>query len=151
MSDGLTTLRELAERQRDAARAQLMQAEAQSNRALAQLDQLRAYEADYRSRTPGAAGVAAPIELLRCHQGFMGRMDQALGQQREALRRADAELLRRRQLLHQAELKLASVERLIARREAERQRLAQRREQRQTDESALQRHRRHGSGFGGLS
>jgi flagellar FliJ protein len=150
MSDGLATLRELAERQRDAARAALMQAEAHSNRTLAQLDQLSAYEADYRNRAPGLAGVAAPIDLLRCHEGFMGRIDQALAQQREAVRRAKAELVHRRQSLRQAELKLASVRKLMERRQAERQRTESRREQRQTDEAALQRHRRTATGFGGL-
>jgi flagellar FliJ protein len=150
MSQGLDTLRELAGRQRDAARAALQQAEALSNRALAQLDQLRAYEADYRGRTPGLAGVAAPIELLRCHQGFMGRLDQALAQQHEALQRAEAELLRRRQRLQEAELRLASVEKLLQRRDAERGRQEAQREQRQADEAALQRHRRATTGFGGL-
>ena len=150
MSDGLGTMRELTERQRDAARAALMQAEAHSNRALAQLEQLRAFEADYRSRAPGLAGMAAPIELLRCHEGFMGRLDQALAQQREAVHRAECELVHRRQLLQQAELKLASVRKLIERRQAERHRTESRREQRQADEAALQRHRRAATGFGGL-
>jgi flagellar FliJ protein len=138
MTAGLDTLRELSERQRDTARARLMQAEAQSNRAMAQLEQLRAYEADYRARTPGSAGAAAPIELLRCHQGFMGRLEQALVQQQEAVRRAEAEL------------KLASVQKLLQRRQAEQGRAEARRDQRQADEAALQRHRRTTTGFGGL-
>jgi flagellar FliJ protein len=150
MSDGLGTMRELAERQRDAARAALMLAEAHSNRTLAKLEQLRAFEADYRSRAPGLAGMAAPIELLRCHEGFMGRLDQALAQQHEAVRRAERELVHRRQLLQQAELKLASVRKLIDRRQAERHRTESRREQRQADEAALQRHRLAATGFGGL-
>lgn len=151
MSDALQTMLELAERQRDTARAALMQAEGTSNRALAQLDQLVAYQADYRSRAPGTAGLAAPIELLRCHQGFMGRLDQAMVQQREAVKNAHAELLRRRQHLQQAELKVASVRKLIERRQAERQRVDARREQQRSDESALQRHRRGTTGYGGLN
>ena len=150
MSAALHTLLELAERERDAALAALMQAENLGNRALAQLEQLRAYEADYRARTPGSAGQAAPIELLRCHQGFMGRLEQALAQQQEAVRRAEAELRRRREVLQQAELKLASVQKLLQRRLAERGRAEARRDQRQTDEAALQRHRRATTGFGGL-
>lgn len=146
MSDSLATMLELAARQRDTARAALMQAEGASNRALAQLDQLVAYQAEYRTRAPGRAGLAAPIELLRCHQGFMGRLDQALLQQREAVKNADAELHRRRQHVQQAELHLASVQKLIERRQAEHARAEARREQRQTDESAMLRHR-HGSGL----
>jgi flagellar protein FliJ len=151
MSDALTTMLELAERQRDTARAALMQAEGASNRALAQLDQLVAYQADYRARAPGTAGLAAPIELLRCHQGFMGRLDQAMVQQREAVKTSHGELLRRRQQLQQAELKVASVRKLIERRQSERERVEARREQNHSDEAALQRHRRASSGFGGLA
>jgi flagellar FliJ protein len=146
MSDSLATMLELAARQRDIERAALMQAEGASNRALAQLDQLAAYQAEYRTRTPGLAGLAAPIELLRCHQGFMGRLDQAMLQQREAVQTADTELRRRRLLLQQAELRVASVQKLIERRQAEHARAEARREQRQTDESAMLRHR-HGSGL----
>lgn len=142
MSDSLATLLELAERERDRARAALMQAENGSNRALAQLDQLVAYQADYRARAPGTAGLAAPIELLRCHQGFMGRLDQALMQQREATRNADAALHRARQQLQQAELRVASVKKLVERRHAERSRVEARREQRRSDEAAQQQHRR---------
>ena len=150
MSDSLATLLELAARQRDIARAALMQAEGASNRALAQLDQLTSYQAEYRTRAPGRAGLAAPIELLRCHQGFMGRLEQALAQQHEAVRRAEAELRRRRELLQQAELKLASVQKLLQRRQAEQGRAEARRDQRQTDEAALQRHRRATTGYGDL-
>lgn len=150
MGDALQTMLELAERQRDTARAALMQAENHSNRALAQLDQLIAYQADYRARAPGTAGLAAPIELLRCHQGFMGRLDQALAQQREAVKTSHAELLRRRQQLQQAELRVASVRKLLERRQAERARLQARREQQRSDESAQQRHRRSTTGFGGF-
>ncbi len=151
MSDALHTVVELAERQRDAARAALMQAESQSNRALAQMDQLRAYQGDYRARAPGTTGLAAPIELLRCHQGFMGRLDQALAQQQQAVEKCHAELLRRRELLQQAELKLASARKLLERRAAERQRAESRREQQRSDEAAQQRHRRSTTGFGGLT
>ena len=146
MSDSLATMLELAARQRDIARAALMQAEGASNRALAQLDQLTSYQAEYRTRAPGRAGLAAPIELLRCHQGFMGRLDQALLQQREAVKTADHELHRRRQHLQQTELHMASVQKLIERRQAEHARVEARREQRQTDESAMLRHR-HASGL----
>jgi flagellar FliJ protein len=146
MSDSLHTMLELAARQRDTARAALMQAEGTSNRALAQLDQLTAYQAEYQTRAPGTAGQAAPIELLRCHQGFMGRLDQALLQQRAAVKNAEAELHRRRQHLQQAELQMASVQKLLERRQAEHARAEARREQRQTDESAMLRHR-HGGGL----
>lgn len=141
MNDSLPLLLEHAERRRDAARAALLQAEGGSNRALVQLEQLLAYQADYRARTPGTAGLAAPIELLRCHQGFMGRLDQALLHQRQAVKAAEAELVRRRELLRQAELSLASTRKLLERRKAEQTRRALRAEQRASDESALQRHR----------
>lgn len=150
MSAALQTLLELAERERDAARAALMQAENLGNRALAQMEQLRAYQAEYHAKAPGTAGRAAPIELLRCHQGFMGRLDQALVQQQEAVRASDAELLRRRQALQHCELRLASVRKLLERRDTERLHTEARREQRRSDEAALQRRRPVLTGFGGL-
>lgn len=149
MSESLTTLMQLAERERDAARAALMQAEDQSNRAMAQLEQLLAYQAEYRSRTPGHGGQAAPIEMLRMHQGFMGRLDQALAQQHAVVRQTEAELHRRRGQLQQAEVKLASVRKLAERREAEHRRVEDQREQRRIDEAAMQRHRLR-TGFGTL-
>jgi len=148
MSAALQTLLELAQRERDAALAALMQAENMGNRALAQLEQLQAYQADYRANTPGTAGRAAPIELLRCHSGFMGRLDQALGQQQQAVKASDAELLRRREALQRCELKLASVRKLLERRAAEQQRVEARRDQRRSDEAALQRRRPAMTGFG---
>ncbi len=149
MAESLSTLLQLAERERDAARAALMRAEDQSNHALAQLEQLRAYQADYRTRTPGQGGAAAPIAVLRMHLGFMGRLDQALVQQQAAVSQCEAELHRRRGQLQQAEVRLASVRKLAERRDAELRRLDDHREQRRSDEAAMQRHR-HRTGFGTL-
>ncbi len=144
MSDALATLLEQAERQRDAALVAVQQAEGASNRALTQFEQLMAYQADYRARAPGTAGLAAPIELLRCHQGFIGRLDQALMHQRESVKNAEAELRRRRMVLQQAELRVASTRKLMERRAVERARMASRAEQRSSDEAAALRHRRGG-------
>lgn len=149
MNESLATLLQLAERQRDAARAALMQAEGQSNRALAQLEQLRAYQADYETRAPGGGGRAAPIELLRCHQGFMGRLEQALQQQQQAVAQAETALRAQHERWQEAELKLASVKKLLERQQQQAQQVQARRDQRHSDESALQRHRRT-SGFGSL-
>jgi flagellar FliJ protein len=148
MSAALHTLLELAQRERDAALAALMQAENMGNRALAQLEQLQAYQAEYRANAPGTTGRAAPIELLHCHNGFMGRLDQALGQQQQAVKASDTELLRRREALQRCELKLASVRKLLERRAAEHQRVEARRDQRRSDEAALQRRRPAMTGFG---
>lgn len=152
MSEPLHTLLQQLERERDAALAALMKAEAHSNRALAQHAQLRGFQDDARQRAPGRHGVAASMALLQVHQGFAERLDQALAQQQDTLARTDAELLARRQALLQAETRLAAVAKLLQRRQAEQQLQDRRREQLQSDEAAALRHRhRSPSRFGNLS
>jgi flagellar protein FliJ len=152
MTEPLLTLLQQLERERDQARVALLQAENTSNRALAQHDQLLSYQADTRARAPGRSGQAASVVMLQLHQGFSERLDQALLQQQGVLERSQADLLTRRERLLQAELKVAAVQKLLQRRAAEQDQIERRRDQRQTDESALLRHRqRSSSGFGGLA
>lgn len=140
MTQALQSLLEHAERERDEALARLMQAEDASRRLREQYEQLQAYRADCEARSPGAGGKAAPIELLRCHQGFALRLDQALAQQGGLLQSADSQLLLHRQLLLERETRVAAVRKLVERRQHERQRTAARQEQKRSDEAVAQRH-----------
>ncbi len=141
MSQSLQVLLEHAESQRDAARSALQQAEQALQQLTAQCEQLQAYRGEYLARGPGLDGRAAPMALLRCHRDFLQRLDQALGQlqgqhQTTALRVEEL----RRALLAQ-ETRVASVKKLMERREAEVQRGAARAEQRRSDEAALRQRR----------
>jgi flagellar protein FliJ len=136
----LNTLLEIAERERDAASAALSQAFEAVRRLQQQMEQLQQYRADYEARSPAAAGRAAPIELLRCHQGFMQRLDHALSQQRGVLHTAELRVLQQRQELVAHEMRVAGVAKLLQRRARELDAHQQRQEQRRSDELALQRH-----------
>ncbi len=139
-SHALSTLLQQAERERDETATRLAQAESLLQRQQSQLSQLQAYRAEYAARTPGQGGRAAAIELLRCHQAFMQRLDQALvhqqGQVEAARRRSSAE----REALVAQELRVASVRKLLDRRQLAAQHVAQRREQHRSDEAAQRRH-----------
>lgn len=132
----LHTLHELHQRERDAAAARQAQAEAAAEHHRRQLEQLRSYRAEYDARSPALGGRAAPIELLRCHQAFMQRLDQAIAHQLgvlDAHERRVAEL--REERLH-AERRLAAVGKLIDRRHEAHHRVERRRDQQRTDEAA---------------
>ena len=77
----LQLLLEQAERERDAARLALRQAEDGERRAHDQAEQLDAYRRDYLARWGAQPGRAGTVELLHCYQGFMARLDQAQTQQ----------------------------------------------------------------------
>ena len=139
MTQALQSLLEHAERERDEAMACLLQTEDSSRRLRQQLEQLQAYRADYQARSPGSGGQAAPIELLRCHQGFVQRLDQALAQQGQLLASAESQLLLQRQLLLERETRVAAVRKLVERRLHEQQRSLARQEQKRSDEASAQR------------
>lgn len=142
MSTTLQTLLEHAEHQRDAALADLLQAEALARRQRAMAEQLQAYRVDYCRRHPALGGQSTSIELLRCHQGFMQRLDQALQQQESQLQAADARCTTLRERLLAKEMRVASVRKLLERRGDDARLQADRMEQRRSDEAAQQQHRR---------
>jgi len=139
MTQALATLFEHAERQRDEALALLMQAEDAARRMLAQTEQLRTYRAEYTARSPARSGRSAPIEILRCHLGFMQRLEQALAQQQTQAEGAERHAAVLRQTLLDLEMRVASVRKLMERRSSAQQALADRQEQRRSDEASQQR------------
>jgi|CXWL01.1.fsa_nt_gi flagellar FliJ protein len=139
MTLALHTLLEHAERERDETMAALLHAEEAARRLRVQADQLHAYRDEYRLRGPAHGGRSAPIELLRCHQGFMQRLEQALGQQQATLLAAQARVAEQRSALLAQEIRVASVRKLLERRGEDHQRAAARLEQRRHDDDAVQR------------
>ena len=136
MNRALHTLLEQAEIERDAALARMLQADDAVRRSRAQAEQLHAYREDYRRRAPALNGRSASIELLRCHHGFMERLDQAVERQRQQLARLEQGAADLRALLLEREVRVAAVKKLIERRAHEAQRVQARSEQRHTDEAA---------------
>lgn len=139
MTQSLKTLLEHAERQRDEGLLAVQQAESQEQALRTQAEQLQAYRAEYEARHPARSGRAAPIELLRCHLGFMQRLQQAQAQQQTQWQAAQVRLVQRRESLLALEIRVAAVRKLIERRVHDKQQTHQRQEQRRNDE-AVQRH-----------
>jgi flagellar protein FliJ len=142
MTAALHTLLSHAERQRDESLSALLQAEEQLRRLQQQAEQLLAYRDDYRLRHPATGGRSSSIELLRYHEGFMQRLDQALQQQGGQVQQGEARCQHLRTALLAEETRVASVRKLLERRGVQALRAAARQEQRHSDETALQQHRR---------
>lgn len=141
----LHTLLTQAEAERDQARAALRRAEDQLTRLRAQAEQLHAYRGEYQQRWGGQFAQGGAIEIVHCYQSFMQRLDEALAQQRQQSDAAAALAERQRAVLLTTEMRVASVRKLLERRQIELRRVQDRREQRQNDETAQQLHWRHTS------
>lgn len=147
MSDSLETLLLLLDRatqERDRLAAELRRGEQLAERQRRQGEQLSTYRTEYTQRWGNQFGRGGAIEIVHCYQSFMQRLDDAVEQQQRHVEAADRAVLMMRQALVHAEVRVASVSKLIDRRRTEMQRTQDRRDQRQSDETAQQlaRHRR---------
>lgn len=138
MSDlhALRTLLQQAESERDDARLQLQQAQARADAAANQAEQLVAYRGQYRDRWSRQFATGGAIEIVQCYQTFSDRLEQAVQMQQHAVSQQQATVERARALLAQREMRVASVRKLIERREAEVRQRGHRQEQKTTDEAA---------------
>ena len=132
----LTILLGQHERQRDAAIAEHLRAQAASRAAAAQADQLRTYRREYEQRWRAQFSVEGQIGLVHCYQGFMQRLTQAVEHQARIEEQAALHVKRALAAVSAAELRCASVRKLIERRAAEQRLATDRRDQKQTDEAA---------------
>lgn len=135
----------LAERHRDAARTALHRAQAGAGAATEQLQQLQNYAQETDARWGTRAGAKMGPEVMFHHRHFMGRLEHAMGLQNGVLNDHERRVAAAQQALLAAELRLASLRKLVERRQQEAGRLQRQREQKQTDERAMLtlRHRAH--------
>lgn len=142
----LQLLLDRATQERDRLAGELRRGEEVALRARRQGEQLVAYRGEYLQRWGGQFGRGGAIELMHCYQSFMQRLDEALDQQQRQIDAAERAVAAMRQVLVQAEVRVASVKKLIERRQADVMKAHERRDQRQTDETAQQltRHRQRG-------
>ena len=141
-TDTLSLLLERAEGERDAAAQALHAASAQAQAARAQADGLAGYRQEYKQRWAQSFARSTTIDIVSCYQSFGQRLDQAVDTQGHVANHADQRQARAREALRQAELRVAALRQLIARRQADAAKVAQRREQRATDEFAARAHLR---------
>jgi flagellar FliJ protein len=134
----LHTLLARAEAERDQIQAACRRADEQAHRAQAQAVQLQAYRGEYQARWAGQFSRQGAIEIVHCYQSFMLRLDEAMAQQQRQVEAMQAQCQRLRQALLAAELRVASVRKLLERRQNEQRCARERQEQRQTDETAQQ-------------
>jgi flagellar FliJ protein len=132
----LATLLEREERRRDEALAAWRACQQQAEAARAQHEALLGYRSEYHARWTGQFRQGGSIELLRCYQGFVGRLDQAITMQDGQAQQSAAALERSLQQLRQRETRVAMVRKLIERRQAAAREQQARRDQKASDEAA---------------
>jgi flagellar FliJ protein len=132
----LVTLLDHAQAERDRALSAARQADDVVLRAQAQADQLAQYRAEYLARWATQFARSGTPELLQCYHSFMQRLDQALEQQSAQVANVNARAAAARALLQDKEMRVASVRKLIERRQQAQQAQESRMAQKQTDEAA---------------
>jgi flagellar FliJ protein len=132
----LLTLLEQAQRERDESLSAMERGRKSVQEALAQAQSLRDWRNDYQTRWGARFQQGGRVEIIRCYQDFMSRLDKALEDQEAAVaqRRATFEQLRAQVL--QREQRLGAVTQLIERRQRELALAEQRIEQKMNDELA---------------
>ena len=132
----LKTLLEREKKRRDEQMATVRAAAANVEAQQQQADGLSTYRGDYCRKWSAQFQQAAQMEILRSYHGFLARLDQAITQQQSVLEHAGRMVEVQRQRLVEREIRVATVERLIKRRETLLARIADRRDQKNLDELA---------------
>jgi len=134
--DPLMALLGQAERERDASLAAMQRAVEAHQAAQAQAEQLVAYRGEYEARFKEQFSRKSSIDILQCYQGFSARLGQAIDQQQNIAGHAALKLEQARETLRDQEMRVVSVRKLLERRVTELRQMADRRDQKQTDEFA---------------
>ncbi|RID97197.1 flagellar export protein FliJ [Simplicispira hankyongi] len=127
---------EMTARQRDGARHALQDARASAAAAEEQMEQLQVYARETESRWGMRSGAHVMPEVLFHHRHFMGRLEHAMEMQTKVLEDHARRVADGESTLLAAELRLATLKKLVAKRQREWALAEQRHEQKQTDERA---------------
>ena len=139
MNDDLQSVRLLlaqAEAQRDEALAEQMKLDAARRASAVQAEQLVAYRREYEQRWSAEFCREGKIELVRCYQGFIVRLTQAVEQQQRIAVNAAAQAERAAAIVRGHDVRAAALKKLVERRVQEGRRVAAGLEQKQSDEHA---------------
>jgi flagellar FliJ protein len=132
----LQLLLEREQKRRDEAKATVRAAVQNAEAQQQQADGLTTYRGEYCSKWSAQFQQAAPMEILLSYHGFLARLDQAITQQQSVAAHALRGVESARQRLIEREIRVATVERLIKRRQDLLARMADRRDQKNLDELA---------------
>ena len=127
---------DLAERQRDGARQALQNVLQARVAAQNQMDQLQAYVQETQQRWGVQTGGEIKPEVMGHFYAFTAKLEHAIGVQAGVIKGQEQRVQQAQQVLLQAELRLTSLRKLLQNKRDEWARQQQRREQKQTDESA---------------
>jgi flagellar protein FliJ len=134
--DPLMALLAQAERERDEAMSVTQRALDTERAAHNQVEQLVVYRGEYENRFRDQFSRNGSIDILQCYQGFTQRLNSAIEQQKNVAAHSSLKVEQARTLLREQEIRVASVRKLLERRLAEMRLVADRRDQKQTDEFA---------------
>jgi flagellar FliJ protein len=134
--NALTVAVEVASRKRDEARRLLQDAQGAQRAAQDQLDQLQGYARETEGRWGMRADAAVQPEVMFHHYQFMDRLGHAVGLQNGVVGDHAGRVQAATRALLDAELRLASLRKVVEKRQHDQQRQQMRREQKQTDERA---------------
>ena len=140
--NALSVALEMALRQRDEARRLLQDARGARQAAQDQLDQLEGYARETQNRWGMRPNAAVQPEVMYHHYQFMGRLDHAMGLQTGVLGAHAERVQAAEKSLLEAELRLASLKKLVEKRQRDAMQAQARREQKQTDERAALQYRK---------
>ena len=139
--NALSVAVEMATRQRDEARRVLQHAQGAQRAAQDQLQVLQGYAQETENRWGMRAQATVAPEVMFHHYHFMGRLDQAAGLQSGVVDDHAQRVALAQQQLRDAEVRLASLRKLLEKRQMEALQAQARRDQKMTDERAALRHR----------
>lgn len=140
MQDDLRSIRFLlaqSERERDEALAAQMKAEAAERAAVNQAEQLIVYRREYEQRWSAEFCRDGKIELVRCYQGFIDRLSQAVEQQERVAGHAAVQAERAEAIMRGHELRAAGLKKLVERRLRQSEIAAARLAQKESDDRAV--------------
>lgn len=132
----LLMLLEQMERERDRALGTEQQARQALDSARAQGEQLAQYRRDYEARWQQQARQGQAMEVVHCYQNFMHQLQRAVEFQQQRITQAHRSAEQARTALLALQVRVASVRKLIDRRQQEAAQAVQRLEQKLTDEQA---------------
>jgi flagellar FliJ protein len=121
---------------RDQALSFLQKTQLSHSRVLEQMQQLQQYALETEQRWTHSAQQSTTPELLHHHYQFMGRLHQTMALQDGVIETSKVKVDNARQLVLQVEIRLASLQKLVAKRQADLATVQMKREQKQMDEFA---------------
>jgi flagellar protein FliJ len=127
---------DLAKRRRDDAVKQLQTAQKAELAAQDQMGQLEGYVHELDGRWGMREDAYVKPEVMYHHNQFLGRLNHAMGLQTGVVIDKKAQVQQARQVLMAAEVRVASLQKLIERKQSEAARALAKQEQKQTDERA---------------